>query len=114
MVKNRIAIHVLWDFCLPLQKGKPGTDERIKSCNEIKKVLEEHNYDYDDIFDAGYYIADAKDWEERNGNIWFKNSLGNIEIVKREWVIFEKDHPSFFKLLGGKINRRKPKDRVLK
>lgn len=98
----RIAIHALYDFCLPLQKGEPYTEERIKSNKEIEEVLQEHQCDYEDLLSqAGYFVAE--EWEERNGKIWFKNTDENITIVPREWVIFESENPKFFVLMDKPI-----------
>ncbi|HUT00636.1 MAG TPA: hypothetical protein VMY59_09995 [Candidatus Thermoplasmatota archaeon] len=94
-VGDRIALHVLYDVCLPLQKGDVNTDERKKSNEEIKKTLLEHHCDLNFINDAEYFIAD--EWEEKKGVIWFKNSKGIAEFVKKNWVIFEKQHPDIFK-----------------
>ncbi|MCK4784959.1 MAG: hypothetical protein KAV87_14500, partial [Desulfobacteraceae bacterium] len=95
--KNRIAVHVLDDFCLPLQKGMPGEKEREDSNREIDKVLKEHNCDWSDYSDEGYFVPD--DWIDRGNKITFRNTEGQWENVKRDWVIFEKEHPDFFEHL---------------
>ena len=100
MSNNRIAVHVLYDFCLPLQKGKPLSEERKASNLEIQKVLEENNCDYDNIMDAGYFIPDEWEWVDVE-NIRFKNSKGEWETVKKSWVIFEKENPDFLKGLDS-------------
>jgi hypothetical protein len=94
-VGDRIALHVLYNICLPLQKGEPNTEERKKSNKEIKEVMIANNHNPNDILDSGYFLAD--EWEEKKGIIWFKNSLGISEFVKKSWVIFEKQHPDIFK-----------------
>ena len=94
-MEERIAIHVLYDFCLPLQKGAPGSEERTKSNKEIAEVLQEHKCDHSDLlYDGGYYIP--KRWLEKDGKIRFENSNGDWETVPKDWVIFERNAPVFF------------------
>jgi hypothetical protein len=101
--RTRIAVHTLWDFCLPLQRGKPGTDERIKSNREIEDALTSHDCEFEDIEGAGYFIP--AEWHEKDGQILFKNSDGDWETVPKEWVIFESQHPEFLKGLDKQGER---------
>ena len=76
-----IAIHVLDDFCLPLQEGTPGTKEREESNREIEDILERDGCDFSDMVDAAYFIP--YEWVEKDVVIAFKNTEGNWENVKK-------------------------------
>ena len=94
---NRIAVHVLYDFCLPLQNGMPDSIERKDSNEQIKKVLEEHECDFSDVLDsAGYFIP--QEWYREKDIIIFCTSEGKWEKVPTGWVIFEEENPALFGL----------------
>ena len=101
-MSNRIAVHVLDNFCLPVQRGNPGTKERELSNLEMRKTVEEHGLNWEDILCAGYFIPNS--WENVDDDtIRFKNSNGEWENVKKSWVIFESECPDFLELLDRQV-----------
>ena len=103
---SRIAVHVLYDFCLPLQKGIPGSIERKDSNEQIKKVLEEHECDFSDVLDsAGYFVSQK--WYRKKYRVLFRNSEGKWEEVPAGWVIFEEENPALFGLWSSGLGAGK-------
>ena len=92
---DRIALQVVSDVVIPLQRGDPNTPERKKSNMEIERFFIENHLDNNDIIDAGYFVTDK--WEEKKGVIFFVNWKGKTEFIKKSWVIFEKTNPGIFK-----------------
>lgn len=92
---NRIAIHVLDDFCVPLQRGMQGDLEREGSNKEIEECLNGHGYDVSDMVDAGYFVPEEW-WQENRAFVLFKDTEGKWRRASIRCVIFEKKNPAFF------------------
>jgi len=42
-------------------------------------------------------------WEERNGEIWIENTDGDVTVIPKDWIIFEKERPNFFELMNRSL-----------
>lgn len=108
-MKNRIAVHTFWDLILPVQRGKPGTEERKESNREIEEVFNRSKYkeqglDLADVFEEGGYYT-TSDFRVERDKVIFKGSDGKEYSVSKHWVVFEAEHHTMFEIWGERERR---------
>jgi len=112
-MSNRIMVHVFWDIVLPLQRGKPGSQRRKVSNEEIAKVFRKSKYSgykqnltLADIYEeSSIFITD--DYRISNGMVYFKGTDGKEYQVPMTWIAFEQSYPRAFDIFD-KMFPRKP------
>lgn len=91
--ENRIAVRMIDDFPIPLQRGEQGTREREISNIEIHNHLLERGLTGEDLSGDGYYIPD--EWEESGTSFVAFKFRDKHSSAHKKCVVFESENPDF-------------------
>lgn len=89
---NRIAVRMIHNFPIPLQRGEQGSKEREESNIEIHNHLLSLGLSIEDLSGDGYYIPVK--WQESKDYVHF--TYGNKwRSARKNCVVFETENPDF-------------------